>query len=89
MNNADMPAMPGNLDPQDAAFLAEFDQRVGVAGLARWNSGMTKRERFAMAAMQGLLAMGPRCQGAPEDMAAHAAVCADALLAELEKEQSQ
>ena len=45
--------------------------------------GLTKREQFAMAAMQGLLAMGFECQGAPEDMAAHAVVVADALLAEL------
>lgn len=66
-------------------MLQEFRDGVNAHDLTRWHNGLTKREYFAGLAMQGLLAMGPRCQGAPEDMAAHAAVCADALLAELEK----
>lgn len=57
-----------------------------------WTSfpGLTKREAFAMAAMQGLLA---KHEGYSEDsklcMAQAAVACADALLKELAKEGGQ
>ena len=48
------------------------------------NSGLTKREAFAMAAMQGILshAFG---RGTKEDLAIQSLECADALLKELAK----
>ena len=51
--------------------------------------GMTKREQFAMAAMQGLMSSaadkdGQWTWGAPNDLAEQAVICADALLAALE-----
>lgn len=56
--------------------------------------GLTKREAFAMAAMQGILAcpaddlghdIGSDVEVLPEDIASYAVECADALLAELSK----
>jgi len=47
-------------------------------------SGLTKREMFAMAAMQGLRACTDEVYLA-EDLARHSVDYADALLAELEK----
>lgn len=47
-------------------------------------SGLTKREYFAVLAMQGLLA-DPANDGSPESLALYAVKYADALLAELEK----
>ncbi|MHB8372227.1 MAG: hypothetical protein ACYDBI_05910 [Thermoplasmataceae archaeon] len=46
----------------------------------------TRRERFAMAAMQGLLP-DPECGLEPELLAKEAVLYADALIAELEKEK--
>lgn len=46
--------------------------------------GLTKREMFAMAAMQGLASESCR-YGSPCDMAHDAVKLADALLAELER----
>jgi len=47
--------------------------------------GLSKRERFAMAAMQGCLAMGCECQGSDERLAETAVAKADALLRQLEE----
>ena len=46
--------------------------------------GMTKREAFAMAAMQGILSHSFG-KGEPADLSIVSVACADALLAELEK----
>ena len=51
--------------------------------------GMTKREQFAMAAMQGLMSSaadkdGQWTWGDPRDLVDQAVICADALLAALE-----
>ena len=49
-------------------------------------SGLTKREMFAMAAMQGLLVnMGRNGLDSVKQVAAHANAAADALLTELER----
>ena len=47
------------------------------------HTGMTKHEQFAMAAMQGLLSK----YGVYSDVATDSKQCADALLAELEKQK--
>lgn len=46
--------------------------------------GMTKREYFAVMAMQGLIAQSDKAKSAAE-FARHAVIAADALLTELEK----
>lgn len=53
---------------------------------------MTKREAFAMAAMQGILAtpaddFEDDIEATPEGLASFAVECADALIAELEKQK--
>ena len=47
--------------------------------------GLTKREQFAMAAMQGMLSNGEGYDGYADLLAQYAVINADALLAELEK----
>jgi hypothetical protein len=86
MKNSEMPAMPNDLDPQTASYMAEFGGTVRVDDLGRWQCGLTKREYFAGLAMQGLLA------GIPADgiidygeIADDSIRCADALLTQLEK----
>lgn len=68
ISNADMPAMP---------MVIEKDEYV-------WCEGLTKREQFAMAAMQGLCARSDYYH-TPQDLVSDAVKCADALLAELDK----
>ena len=81
--NADMPAMP--------TVYADM-QEGGKGELYCDNLGLTKREQFAMAAMQGMLSHATRYK--PRDGASvnwHEAISeeavqlADALLAELDK----
>lgn len=52
MKNADMPAMPAGFEIADLGLLGVSN----VADAIKSNSGLTKREKFAMHAMQGLLA---------------------------------
>ena len=69
IKNGDLPAMP--------IELSGFGQFAPES-----HTGMTKREQFAMAAMQGILStMIMR----PEDAAEKAVKYANALLAELER----
>lgn len=82
MNNADMPAMPGDLHPSDAGMLPEFRDGVNAADLTRWNCGLTKREYFAGLALQGIAA-DPDFSGDAEDAATIACDYADELLAKL------
>lgn len=85
MNNSDMPATPvfdGNGAPAstkncgtgdiDAAYIENFRPMIGL----------TKREAFAMAAMQGILfhSFG---RGNADELAEVAVTCADDLLKEL------
>jgi len=83
MNNGDMPASPIDLD----AMIPPAD------GFPfNYPLGLTKRERFAMAAMQGI--MSRDCGSAYNSLNLHvvaksAVTAADALLAELAKGQSK
>lgn len=91
MKNADIPAMPQTItDSSDGSGL------VGSHMEDEW-SGLTKREMFAMNAMQGLLSnSGGVIQGNPmsgtgwcnsdaQSLAQLSLECAEALLAELER----
>jgi len=74
MRNADDPAMPFTDKP-------EYQHRY---------AGLTKREAFAMAAMQGIMsnAFGDYIgQSWADDMASDSVKAADALLKELDNEQ--
>jgi hypothetical protein len=75
--NGNLPAMPqthsDNLCHQTGTVKAE-------------HAGLTKREMFAMTAMQGLLVnMGRNGLDSVKQVAEHASAAADALLAELER----
>lgn len=80
MKNGDLPAMP-----VDTAQLYESRCDKGTWELGAL--GLTKREMFAMAAMQGLFSSLSSDDGiiTPAELARCAARNADALLAELEK----
>ena len=72
MNNGSEPAMPC--------------QPLGQDGLPSWEMahGLTKREMFAMAAMQGLLSNSAG-KYTYNEVAGHAVNCADTLLEKLEQ----
>lgn len=73
MKNADLPAMP--------IEMCGFGQFAPVA-----HTGLTKREMFAMAAMQGILSNGVDFTAHDDkDVAQAAVIHADNLLAELER----
>ena len=76
MKNADMPAMP--------CEWKDFDSQ-GVQVVRESYEGLTKREMFAMHAMQGLLAHHGEHDYSPEGIAQYSIANADILLAELEK----
>lgn len=86
MKNGDMPAMPllsgngalWNLcdGHEDSDYLGQKSDKFSI--------GMTKREQFAMAAMQGMLSNSSMSYDF-DGMAHDALVYADALLAELER----
>jgi hypothetical protein len=79
--NGNLPAMP---NVTDAQTLGSMGMMNTVADFYRHGAGLAKREMFAMAAMQGLLANeGDRLQ---KYIAADAVAAADALLAELERQ---
>jgi hypothetical protein len=72
IKNGDLPAMPINYNSSMLAALTRAEAM-----------GLTKREMFAMAAMQGLFASNYAATIA--QVAADAVSAADALLAELER----
>ena len=75
INNGDLPAMPveeGHL----------YNSRCDNGSWALGALGLTKREIFAMAAMQGILSSGKLTT---RHIATEAIAQADSLLAELEK----
>ena len=87
MNNGNNPAHP--LTGDAYTNFASYDDKNQFTSYDPQCQGLTKREAFAMAAMQGWLA---RCANAPhhaalepEAMASVAVSMADALLKELEK----
>ena len=76
MKNGDLPAMPveeGHL----------YESRCDNGSWALGALGLTKREMFAMVAMQGLFASGYAATIA--EIASDAVTASDALLAELER----
>ena len=76
MKNGSTPASP-----------IEFKSAPNLSGnvsIEQW-SGMTKREEFAMAAMQGLCAGNIENRGTYEDISIGAVLLADLLLEELSK----
>ena len=76
ISNGNLPAHPPSVSNSDGVF--EDSDSCGLG------YGMTKREAFAMAAMQGILshAFG---RGTKEELAIQSLECADALLKELAK----
>jgi len=82
MRNADMPAMPaGSIDIN--AIRSDGLDESGRYLICR---GLTKREMFAMAAMQGILSsLNDDFDMQPGDLARCSIANADALLAELER----
>lgn len=72
IKNGDMPAMPTSPNDTDPAWAAARD------------GGLTKREVFAVAAMQGMLS-NSCLSGDAESLVASSVRFADALLDELEK----
>ena len=80
IKNADMPAMP----------LTKVTTKGTYKGLDTFDvvdayEGLTKREIFAMHAMQGLLTCTMDTDCSIPELCADAVIAADALLSELEK----
>jgi len=75
IKNGDLPAMP-------LAYTREYPTSVGFEKHEEVCFGLTKREQFAMAAMQGILA---KPEVSMNYAAQDAVKLADELLAELEK----
>lgn len=85
MKNGDLPAMQITLNQAvvDAIRLAN---ETGSRDVLTTMFGLTKREQFAMAAMQGLVSSGMDWSLYDHrDVSEQAVIMADALLAELEK----
>lgn len=88
MKNAEMPAMPTSFEIADLGFVG-----VGnVADAIKFNSGLTKREMFAMHAMQAMLTSefavnfnGDSLPDENDTLCKRAVHYADELLKELEK----
>lgn len=79
MNNADMPAMPNNIDAQTFGDLYSPNFKE----LEKYRSGLTKREMMAMHMMGSLATVSGYITY--EHMAKDAISAADALLSELER----
>lgn len=75
MNNADMSAMP---IPEEGVAMWWFDPKDTQKGTIE-ASGLTKRERVAAMALQGMLADDGGYTSSA-DLAGYAVECADALL---------
>jgi len=75
MSNADMPVNP----------LTE--EQIDICERGRGYEGLSKREHFAVMAMQGLLAAGDHFRASKVDIASTAIDYADALLEELGSER--
>jgi hypothetical protein len=75
----------GNLPAMPQTHSDNLCQQTGTAKAE--HAGLTKREMFAMAAMQGLLVnMGRNGLDSIKQVAEHASAAADELLAELERQ---
>lgn len=86
INNGDLPAMPVDMTNEK---LAQMMQEATISATAksavRAMLGLSKREMFAMAAMQGLLVNAGRNGYEVDTVQKQAVICADMLLAELER----
>lgn len=88
IKNGDLPAMPTNIDAQTLGCVGRM---ANMEDYYRQQAGLTKREQFAMAAMQGLLSnatLKPHIGMAGFDaknISECAVIMANALLAELER----
>ena len=76
MNNGDAPAAPISEEETDR-----------IDGSVKIYTGLTKREAFAMAAMQGLIPATIDLGECYDDQASHAVEMANALLKALEESQ--
>lgn len=85
MKNGDMPAMPVDMTNPRFVEYAKYAESVGDKECVKSLLGLTKREQFAMAAMQGLLAKHGDDDYSPASIAEYAVKHAECLLAELEK----
>ena len=88
MNNSDKPASPHTYSvpiPLEAIQTGSYHGPILPTHKDHTEHGLTKREAFAMAAMQGLLAGGDSTSGS-EVISEVSAQMADALLAALEEE---
>ena len=74
--NGNLPAHPPSVSNSDGVFEDSDSSGLGY--------GLTKRESFAMAAMQGILSHSFG-RGTPDELAIQSIKCADALLLELSK----
>jgi hypothetical protein len=77
IKNGNLPAMPFTQEPYP---IGAIPTRCGAMAV-----GLTKREQFAVMAMQGLLAKHGDDDYQCEQIASYAAAHADALLKELER----
>ena len=80
MKNADIPAMPSGEKWRET--VGGYSRDMSKSPL---HNGLTKREMFAMHAMQGLLTCTMDTDCTIPELCADAVMAADALLAELEK----
>jgi len=82
IKNGDLPAVPSNIDAQTLACVGRMDS---MEDYYRQQAGLTKREYFAMTAMQGLLVNAERNSLSFDTVHTQAVKCADNLLEELER----
>ena len=82
MKNGDMPVTPV---VGSNGRIQAFTDDEGFSAMA---TGLTKREAFAMAAMQGLAAGDTDNRATHEDLAIGSVIMADALLKELSNVQN-
>ena len=85
MKNSDMPAMPMG-KTNSGGYWLKSDLDDGYAEQCKPAFGLTKREMFAVAAMQGIPS-NSNDRYTYEQLAGHAVTQADALLSELEKQK--
>jgi hypothetical protein len=78
ISNGDMPANPSDLD------VMEYEGTINCSYSKRI-TGLTKREAFAVAAMQGLLSSDTGCTTYHNEIVNRSVSLADALLKELER----
>lgn len=84
--NGDMPAMPVQATNKLIEMISTCESDSALDSYISTFGGLTKREQFAMAAMQGLLADPNNSDTGMDRIANYAIEAADALLAKLDKD---